>query len=85
MNTTDKKLTNRSDFLWGVNIHSSSYSVAYKRSNLSENINRAADMGVKLIRANSNSPQDELDETVLLSNKLGLKAVSYTHLTLPTN
>lgn len=75
MTTIDKKLTNRPDFLWGVNIHSSYYSAAYKNTNLSENIKRAADMGVKLIRTNSNAPQDELDATVRLCNEFGLKVM----------
>lgn len=75
MNRTDDKLISRSDFLWGMNMHSSYYSSAYKYSNLQDNIKRVLDMGAKLIRTNSNTPQTELDETVRLCNDFGLKVM----------
>lgn len=75
MSKVDKALTERKDFLWGVNIHSSYYSTAYKFSNLEEMLYRAKDMGSDLIRLNGNSPIDELDATIKLCNAYGMKVM----------
>ena len=75
LNKADKTLTERKDFLWGVNIHSSYYSAAYKFSNLEELLYRAKDMGSGLIRLNGNSPIDELDASVKLCNAYGMKVM----------
>jgi len=75
MSEVNKTLTERKDFLWGVNIHSSYYSTAYKFSNLEEMLYLAKDMGSDLIRLNGNSPIDELDASVKLCNAYGMKVM----------
>ena len=82
MSVTDKKLTKRNDFLWGVNIHSSYYSKAYKFSNLEDMLYLAKDMGSGIIRLNANSPLDELDTTIKLCNAYGMKVMLVQYIKL---
>ena len=75
MSIKDRRLIERDDFLWGVSVHSSYYSKAYKYANLEDEMYLAKNMGSKLIRLGSNSPVDELDATIKLCNAYGMKVM----------
>lgn len=73
---SDTPLTSRSDFLWGVQLHTRSWSVNYATEKLDEQLEAAAEMGVNLIRVDGTAPtQAELDKIVRLCNAHGMKVL----------
>ena len=73
---TGTELTQRSDFIWGVNGHNKGY-VAYPESQVEKQIKVAAELGVGIYRFNYNpATLDEieyLDYVVKLCKAYGLK------------
>lgn len=71
MSNVELKLTDRSDFLWGVNTHHDWYSI-YSDKNVEEQMHLMAEMGVKLLRTGIGE-WAWTDKVVRLANEYGIK------------
>lgn len=62
----DPKLNSRSDFTWGVSMHTPYWGAAYFDTNLEDQVHLAAELGCKLIRIDSHAPFEYLDKFMTL-------------------
>ena len=75
--TADPLLTQRPDFLWGMNLHSNAYT-GYPTSLMEEQLHLCAQMGCTLIRGGHDGDFQNTDKLVRLCNKYGMKVMICT-------
>ena len=72
--SADSVLTDRSDFLWGVNTKNSSW-IAYPKTSLEDQFHHMAELGVKIVRAQTSGALEEMDATMALAQAYGIKVM----------